>query len=90
MLRCMLEAVEGWLYLLEALEVLGVLGVLGVLELLEVMRCVLLCMLWRVALVDGAGSGGGWALLLDVLEVMRCVLRCMLEAVEGDSDQSWR
>ena len=53
-LLCMLEAVEGWLCLLEVSEVS------------EVMRCVLLCILEAVegglCSMEGAGGSGGDAL----------------------------
>src|SRR6266480_468410 len=87
-LRCMLEAVEGRICLLEVIRRVfrmmeAVERGLRLLEVLEVICCVLLCILEAV--------DGGLCLLemSEVLEVMRRVRRCMLEAMEVGS-VCWR
>jgi len=73
-IRCMLEAVEGGLHLLELMRrvllwMLEVVEVLEALEVIDVMRCML-------EIVEGE------LCLLEVIDVTRRMLLCMLKAVK--------
>ncbi len=75
MIRCILEAVEGGLHLMEVMRrvllwMLEVVEVLEALEVIDVMRCVLLCTL---EIVEGE---------LCLLEVIDETRRMLLEAVK--------
>ncbi|SRR6266480_7829357 len=93
---CILEAVEGEIYLLEVLGVMRCVlpcmpeameGGLYLLEALEAMRCVLLCILGAMEgglyLLEGVGGAGGCEgefCMLEVLEV--------LEELGGDAPRA--